>query len=164
MTILVSGAADLDAAAVLAVARGARLEVAPALLEAVRRRRSEVLAALDGRAVYGVNTGMGAQSKIRLTEAEQSLHQNNLLLARAVGGPPWLPAEQVRALFAVRVRNFLVGDAGVSPELVVLLVRFLAEDLLPAIPASGSGSAGEIIPLAHAFGPLTGITVSTKPP
>ena len=27
----------------------------------------------------------------------------------------------------------------------------------PAVPRSGAGSAGEIIPLAHAFGPLAGI-------
>ncbi len=150
--VLISSASDLDATAVLAVAQGACLALAPALLEAVRRQRAEMLASLDGRAVYGVNTGMGAQSKIRLTAAEQSLHQNNLLLARAVGGPPWLPADVVRALFAVRVRNFLTGDAGVSAELVELLVEFLDAELLPAVPQSGSGSAGEIIPLAPGAG------------
>jgi histidine ammonia-lyase len=155
--VLISSASDLDAIAVLAVAQGARLELAPALLEAVREQRSAMLASLDGRAVYGVNTGMGAQSKVRLTAAGQSLHQNNLLLARAVAGPPWLAADAVRALLAVRVRNFLMGDAGVSAELVALLVKFLDAGLLPAVPASGSGSAGEIIPLAHAFGPLIGV-------
>jgi histidine ammonia-lyase len=156
-TVLISGAADLDAAAILAVARGAGIELGAALLGAVGDRRAEVLAALDGRAVYGITTGMGAQSKVGLTEVEQSQHQNNLLLARAVGGPPWLPAEEVRALFAVRLRNFLTGDAGVSPELLLLLTRFLDAGVVPAVPTSGSGSAGEIIPLAHAFGPLTGV-------
>jgi histidine ammonia-lyase len=156
-TVLISGAADLDAAAILAVARGAGIELGAALLGVVGDRRAEVLAALDGRAVYGITTGMGAQSKVGLTEVEQSQHQNNLLLARAVGGPPWLPAEEVRALFAVRLRNFLTGDAGVSPELLLLLTRFLDAGVVPAVPTSGSGSAGEIIPLAHAFGPLTGV-------
>jgi len=149
---------DLNPAAILAIAHGARIELQPALLATVSARRTEVLRALaDGRPVYGVNTGMGAQSDVRLDPAEQSRHQNNLLLARAVGGPPWLSRLQVRALYAVRLRTFLTGDAGVSPELMELLAAFLNADLMPAVPRTGYGNAGEIIPLAHAFGPLTGI-------
>ena len=41
-----------------------------------------------GDPVYGVNTGMGDLSKVRLTEDEQRVHQRNLLLGRAVGGRP----------------------------------------------------------------------------
>ena len=41
-----------------------------------------------GAPVYGVNTGMGALSGVRLTGAQQREHQRNLLLARATGGPP----------------------------------------------------------------------------
>ncbi|MET3806300.1 histidine ammonia-lyase [Nakamurella sp. UYEF19] len=154
----VNGPADLDQAAIAAVAVGRRIHLTPALLERIGARRVEVLAALqDGRAVYGVNTGMGAQSSIRLTADQQARHERDLLPARAVGGPPWLPPETARAVLAVRLRTFLLGDAGVSPELVTLLVRFLEADIHPAIPATGVGSAGEIIPLAHAFGPLLGV-------
>ncbi len=34
---------------------------------------------------------------------------------------------------------------------------FLGAGIVPAVPRTGVGSAGEIIPLAHAFGPLAGI-------
>jgi histidine ammonia-lyase len=107
--------------------------------------------------VYGVNTGMGALSEVRLTDLQQRSHQRNLLLARATGGPPWLDAAEARALIAVRLRTFLSGDAGVSAELCQRLVDLLDKGIIPAVPRSGSGSAGEIIPLAHAFGPLAGI-------
>ena len=110
-----------------------------------------------GAPVYGVNTGMGALAGVRLTEPQQPSHQRNLLLARATGGPPWLDAADTRALFAVRLRTFLSGDAGVSGELCQRLVDFLDAGIVPAVPRSGAGSAGEIIPLAHAFGPLAGI-------
>ncbi len=110
-----------------------------------------------GRPVYGVNTGMGALSGVRLTETEQAGHQRNLLVGRASGGPPWLPAREVRALFAVRLRTFLSGDSGVSAGLCQRLAEFLAADIVPAVPAQGAGSAGEILALAHAFGPLAGI-------
>ena len=156
--LLLSHDDDLDRTAIGAVARGARIQLDPALRQRVAARRDEVLAALsDGRLVYGVNTGMGARSEVQLSQQEQADHQNNLLLARAVGGPPWLSRVEVRALFAVRLRTFLSGDAGVSLSLIDALADVLRSDLVPAVPRAGYGSAGEIISLAHAFGPLTGV-------
>ncbi len=156
--VRVAGPADLDGPAVLAVAAGARVELDPDLLAAVARRRDEVLAALaDDVDVYGVTTGMGALSDTRLTPAEQADHSRRLMLARAVGGPPYLDAAETRALLAVRLRTFLEGDAGVSAELCSWLTTLLAHDLLPPVPRTGSGAAGEILPLAHAWGHLAGL-------
>ncbi len=135
-----------------------RIELSRSLLDRLASIRYDVLRALQaGDPVYGVNTGMGALSKVRLTEEEQRVHQRNLLLGRAVGGPPWLPYDEARAVLIGRLRTFLTGDAGVSVELIERLVAFINSGLVPAIPAQGAGSAGEIIPLAHAFGPLVGI-------
>jgi histidine ammonia-lyase len=139
------------------IAAGRAVTLAPGLLSGVQRQSELARAALaSGAAVYGVNTGMGALSGIRLTDAEQRAHQHNLLLARATGGPPWLGHGDVRALFAVRLATFLSGDAGVSGQLCQLLTGFLNAGLTPAVPRTGVGCAGEIIPLAHAFGPLIG--------
>lgn len=140
------------------------IELSPALLDRLRTTRYAVLAALSaGDPVYGVNTGMGAMSKRRLTEEEQRVHQRNLLLARAAGGPPWLPVDEARAVMVARLRTFLTGDAGVSAELCLRLVALLNSGVVPAIPVGGAGSAGEIIPLAHAFGPLVGIGSVVEP-
>lgn len=140
------------------LAAGPPIELSRSLLDRLTATRYDVLAALaSGDPVYGVNTGMGALSKVRLDEAAQRVHQRNLLLGRAVGGPPWLPAAEARAVVATRLRTFLSGDAGVSAGLCLQLVALLNSGLVPAIPAGGAGSAGEIIPLAHAFGPLVGI-------
>ncbi|GAA1533034.1 aromatic amino acid lyase [Kribbella lupini] len=134
------------------------LELSPSLLDSLRANRERLLEALAlGAPVYGVNTGMGAMSKRRLDEAEQRVHQRNLLLGRAVGGAPWLPYAEARAVVLARLRTFLTGDAGVSAELCLQLVALLNSGYVPAIPLEGAGSAGEIIPLAHAFGPLVGI-------
>jgi histidine ammonia-lyase len=140
------------------VAAGRGLRIAPGLAREVDRRCRQARAVLRrGRPVYGVNTGMGALSGVRLTAAEQRAHQRNLLLARATGGPPWLDEADARALIAVRLRTFLSGDAGVSAALCQRLADLLAAGLIPAVPRTGVGCAGEIMPLAHAFGPLCGI-------
>ena len=107
--------------------------------------------------MYGVNTGMGALSSVRLTEQQQRSHQRNLLLARATGGPPWLRPPDVRAIITVRLLTFLTGDAAVSGGLCQRLADLLNDGIVPAVPQAGAGTAGEITQLAHAFGPLAGI-------
>jgi histidine ammonia-lyase len=156
LTITEAGVPDLEL--ICAVADGRAVSIGSGLLEMVQQRCAEARAALaDGRTVYGVNTGMGALSGVRLTEQQQLSHQRNLLLARATGGPPWLDRSEVRAVIAVRLLTFLSGDAAVSAGLCQRLAEFLDSGIVPAVPRSGMGAAGEIIQLAHAFGPLAGI-------
>jgi histidine ammonia-lyase len=155
---IVTAAADLGADLIRAVAAGQSISIAPELAAAVDARCAAARAVLAaGAPVYGVTTGMGALSGVRLTPAEQAAHQRNLMLARATGGPPWLPPADVRALLAVRLRTLLSGDAGVSAALCQRLADVLANGPLPAVPADAAGTAGEIVALAHAFGPLAGI-------
>ncbi|MET9269303.1 aromatic amino acid lyase [Kribbella sp. NPDC003557] len=151
--------ADLDPAST------DEIVLAPELLDRLAAIRAAALDTLgSGRPVYGVNTGMGNLSKVRLTEAEQSRHQHNLLLARAVGGPPWLPPDEARAVLLARLRTFLTGDAAVSVPLIHQLVSLINSGYTPAIPMEGAGSAGEIIPLAHAAGALVGLGRLQPPP
>ena len=156
LTITEPGVRDLEL--ICAVADGRAVSIGSGLLDMVQQRCVEARAALrDGRTVYGVNTGMGALAGIRLTEQQQLSHQRNLLLARATGGPPWLSPSEVRAIIAVRLLTFLSGDAAVSGKLCERLAEFLNSGIVPAVPRSGIGAAGEIMQLAHAFGPLAGI-------
>jgi histidine ammonia-lyase len=156
--LMVCSAGDLSAGAVLQIAHGGQVTLHPELLHHIATRRAEALRRLaSDKPVYGVSTGMGKLSSVRLSAEEQAQHQHNLFLARAVGGEPWLTHVEVRALFAVRLATFLHGDAGVSAELCECLVNWLAIDALPDVPRAQAGSAGEIIPLSHAFGPLAGV-------
>jgi histidine ammonia-lyase len=140
-------------------ADGERLVLDKPLVEALTRRRNEVLTALrkGENPVYGVNTGMGRLAGVALDARQQAEHQRNLLIGRAVGGPPWLPPEDVRALFVLRLRDFLRPWSGVSPDLVRFLVDRLNDGFTPAVPRTGLGSSGEIIPLSHAFQTFLGI-------
>jgi histidine ammonia-lyase len=156
--LAITEAGDPDLGLIRAVAAGRSVSIGPDLLAAVQQRCTQARQALgDGRTVYGVNTGMGALSSVPLTGQQQLSHQRNLLLARATGGPPWLSPPEVRAIITVRLLTFLSGDAAVSAGLCLRLADFLNDDIVPAIPRAGTAAAGEIIQLAHAFGPLVGI-------
>ena len=148
---------DADLGLIRAVAAGQPVSIGPGLLDVVQQRCTEARRALRGQPVYGVNTGMGALSWVRLTEQQQRSHQRNLMLARATGGPPWLGPADVRAIFTVRLLTFLSGDAAVSAGLCRRLADFLNYRIVPAVPRAGVGAAGEIMQLAHAFGPVAGI-------
>jgi histidine ammonia-lyase len=159
MVVLTEGGdADFQPGLIRAVAAGEKVTIERDLLTVVQDRCDQARRALgDGRLVYGVNTGLGALASVRLTEEEQRSHQRNVLLARATGGPPWLDEPEVRAVFAVRLLTFLSGDAGVSGGLCERLADFLNHGIVPAVPRTGVGAAGEIMQLAHAFGPVAGI-------
>ena len=155
--IEVDSADDLGVAQLLAVARGARVRLTPGLLGRVETSREATVEALAaGEAVYGVTTGMGLQSDVAVAAADDPSQQSDLMLARAVGTPPWLTREEVRTVVAARVRTLLGAEVGISPALLCALVDLLEGDLHPAVPAAGNGAAGEIIPLAHLGGFLTG--------
>src|SRR5581483_10805836 len=155
---VITATGTADPGLIGAVAGGSPVVIDDGLLAAVQERCERVRQALrDGLPVYGVNTGMGALSSVRLTEDQQRSHQRNLLLARATGGPPWLSPPEVRAIFAARLLTFASGDAGVSAALCQRLADFLNRGIVPAVPRLGAGTAGEITQLAHAFGPLAGI-------
>nr|WP_296068266.1 aromatic amino acid lyase [uncultured Actinoplanes sp.] len=149
--------ADLDPDLISAIARGRRISLSSALLSEVAASRAATLRDLAGdQPVYGVNTGMGAFSGVRLDAAAQARHQDTLMAGRAVGSAPWLGRGEARAMLAVRLRTLLHPAAGVSPQLCLHLAALLNADIVPAIPARGAGAAGEIIQLAHAGAVLLG--------
>ena len=137
---------------------GAAVRLDDALLAAVDAGHRATLRALGSAGtVYGVTTGQGHFADRALSDDEAAVHQRNLLLGRAVGSPPWLDEEEARALLAVRLARFCLGRAGVSAGLCRLLADRLNDGFTPAVPRTGIGCAGEVIPLAHAFQTLVGV-------
>jgi len=135
-----------------AVARGA----APAPLDAADRERiaagrAVVEAALaTGRVVYGVSTGFGQLSSVRIDAADAAQLQVNLLRSHAIGSGEPLEREIVRGMLLALASSLRRGHSGVRIEVVELLLALLERDVAPVIPRRGSvGSSGDLAPLAH---------------
>jgi len=125
--------------------------VGPFALSRVAESRAlieEILA--TGQTVYGVNTGFGKLSDVRIPSDRLAELQINLVRSHAGGvGEPLSEAES-RAMLLLRANVLAKGFSGVRPELLELLVSLLNTGVHPVIPAKGSvGASGDLAPLAH---------------
>ena len=137
-----------------AVAHGRR-SVSPELPETARRRMEESRAVVEeilsgDESVYGVNTGFGRLSEVRVPDDRLEELQRNLIRSHACGvGEPLSPAE-ARAMILVRANSLAVGLSGVRPRVVEALLGLLDAGVIPVIPREGSvGASGDLAPAAH---------------
>src|SRR6266516_1407263 len=100
--------------------------------------------------VYGVSTGFGKLSDVRIPPGELRQLQLNLVRSHACGiGNPLSEAE-VRAMILLRANVLTLGFSGVRLEIIEILCEMLNRRVYPVVPEKGSvGASGDLAPLAH---------------
>lgn len=148
----------LSLADVVAVAKGARVELAPDTAERIGAARAVIERAVASNAtVYGVTTGFGSLANVRIEPAQADALQEAIVRshATAVGRP--LSREEARAMLLLRAHVLALGHSGVRAEIVERMVQMLNLDLVPVVPEQGSlGASGDLAPLATLALPLLG--------
>ena len=145
----------LDLESLAEVARGGRkVEIGSAAREAMARARAVVDAVVAGGdrapAVYGVNTGFGALAEVRISAAQVTQLQQNLVRSHAAGVGQPLPRDAVRGMMLLRAAVLATGRSGARIVCCERLCELLAAGIHPVIPARGSvGASGDLAPLAH---------------
>jgi histidine ammonia-lyase len=137
---------------IAAVAVGEEIvEIAPSVHGRVRASRNVVDSIVErGDIVYGVNTGFGKLSDVRVAPEELLDLQLNLVRSHSCGiGSPLAEAE-VRAMMLLRANVLTLGFSGIRMEIVEMLIEMLNRGVHPVIPEKGSvGASGDLAPLAH---------------
>ncbi len=125
------------------LASDARLRV-----EESRRVVEEIVVA--GRTVYGVNTGFGKLSDVRIEQTQLRELQLNLVRSHACGLGAPLSEQESRAMLLLRANVLARGFSGARALLVDALILLLERGVTPLIPEKGSvGASGDLAPLAH---------------
>lgn len=156
----------LTRAGLVAVARGAQVELAAEQLPAVARA-ADFLAEQVRREepIYGVSTGFGSNADRLLgahhlrdqlpgaKPSDETLHeelQRNLIVTHAVCvGEPFAP-EIVRAMLCIRINTLMRGHSGIRVETLQALAAMLNAGIVPVVPQLGSvGASGDLAPLSH---------------
>ncbi|HVC45742.1 MAG TPA: histidine ammonia-lyase [Terracidiphilus sp.] len=119
--------------------------------EAVAASRALIERIVDaGETVYGVNTGFGKLSDVRISSENLAQLQVNLVRSHAGGVGEPLTEQESRAMLLLRANVLAKGFSGVRPALLDTLVNMLNAGVHPVIPARGSvGASGDLAPLAH---------------
>ena len=130
---------------------GHRVAIAPAALARVAESRALIEEILHrGETVYGVNTGFGKLSYVRIPDESLAQLQTNLVRSHAGGVGQALSEAETRAMLLLRANVLAKGFSGCRPALVELLVAMLNAGVHPVIPEKGSvGASGDLAPLAH---------------
>lgn len=104
----------------------------------------------SGEVMYGVNTGFGAFSSVRISDSEIEQLQRNLIRSHSVGiGAPFTKTE-TRAMMVLRANALAKGHSGIRPLVVEKILEFLNSDIIPVVPSQGSvGASGDLAPLSH---------------
>jgi histidine ammonia-lyase len=104
----------------------------------------------EGQTVYGVTTGFGQLSRVRIPHDQLTDLQHNLLRSHAAGVGEPLSEEVTRAMMLLLAASLARGNSGVRTEVVQLLLDMLNARAYPIIPSRGSvGASGDLAPLAH---------------
>src|SRR5438874_6795733 len=100
--------------------------------------------------VYGVNTGFGKLSDVRVAPDDLRQLQLNLVRSHACGIGEPLSEPEVRAMMLLRANVLALGFSGIRGEVIELLCEMLNRRVHPVVPEKGSvGASGDLAPLAH---------------
>ena len=158
MTTIELDGASLSLEQFARVARdGARCELTDEARRDIAAGRRVIVELPPEAAVYGVNTGFGDLSSVRIEPDQILALQERLLLSHAAGMGEPLSDETVRGMLLLRANTLARGHSGARVELVERLLELLERDILPRVPSRGSvGASGDLAPLAHLALPLIG--------
>src|SRR5438132_1168489 len=100
--------------------------------------------------VYGVTTGFGKLSDVRIPREALSELQLNLVRSHACGIGEPLSEPEVRAMMLLRANVLALGFSGIRSEIIEMLCELLNRRVHPVVPEKGSvGASGDLAPLAH---------------
>jgi histidine ammonia-lyase len=147
-----TGADRLTIDGIVAVARaGARVWLVEGAGRRVRAARDLVeQIGAENRTIYGVTTGFGHLSSVKIAPDELADLQRNLIRSHASGTGEPFDIPTTRAVLLLLANSLARGHSGVRPELLTLLVDMLNAGVTPVVPMRGSvGASGDLAPLAH---------------
>jgi histidine ammonia-lyase len=115
-------------------------------------------AVLEDKVIYGVNTGFGKLSQVKIPNDKISDLQRNLILSHAVGVGEPIPDDITILIILLKIISLSKGYSGIRLLVVQRLVDMLNNNCLPIIPCQGSvGASGDLAPLSHMTLPLLGV-------
>jgi len=104
----------------------------------------------EDRTVYGINTGFGNFSDVKIDEKDTKALQLHLIRSHSCGVGDAFPETVSRAMVVLRLNALLKGFSGIRAEVLERFAYMVNNRIHPVIPQQGSlGASGDLAPLSH---------------
>jgi histidine ammonia-lyase len=133
----------------------ASAHVDPDALRLVEERHAVLQQARAAGAVYGANTGVGANRHERMTE-DDGQHGLRLLRSHCAAAGPIEDDETARAAMTTRLNQILAGGSGISLRVTSALASAVRSGAVPTLHSWGAIGTGDLAALAELGLTLTG--------
>lgn len=133
-------------AEIVAIADGARVRIAPDVIDALTAAQAAADEIAGATPTYGRSTGVGANRQTAVTETSD--HGIRLMRSHATDAGDALPPRVVRALVATRLAQLANPGSGISPAILSALAAALESDDIAEIGAVGSIGTADLAALA----------------
>ncbi|QNL48539.1 histidine ammonia-lyase [Olivibacter sp. SDN3] len=154
------GIDKLTSASALAIASGSLSGVIDTFaMSKVKKSCSHIDEIVNNeQVVYGVNTGFGPLCDTKISAADTTQLQHNLLKSHAVGVGNLVSPEISKTMLIIKLHALCMGYSGIRPRTIARILWMIDHNILPCVPEQGSvGASGDLAPLSHLFLPLIGL-------
>ena len=104
----------------------------------------------EGRALYGITTGIGEFARIRITPEQSAELQRRIVYSHSAGVGDPQPEDVVRAGMTLRANTLAKGHSGVRARLIDTILAMINRGVVPYINEKGSvGTSGDLSPLSQ---------------
>lgn len=137
---------------ICSVARGgATVTISPQARTRMQRSRAVVERSVaEGVPIYGVTTGIGEFSRIRISPEQSAELQRRIIYSHSAGTGDPQPQDVVRAAMLLRANTLSKGYSGVRISLLDTVLDMINRGVVPYINEKGSlGTSGDLSPLAQ---------------
>ena len=127
-----------------------KIELGQSIIERVNKSHQFLKEFSENKVIYGVNTGFGPMAQYKIADADRLQLQYNLIRSHASGTGEPLEAKYVKAAMLARLNTLCLGNSGVHPSVVELMIELINRDIIPLIYSHGGvGASGDLVQLAH---------------
>ncbi|MCK5637351.1 MAG: aromatic amino acid lyase [Flavobacteriaceae bacterium] len=128
----------------------ARISLGETVVDRVEKSHYFLKEFSENKIIYGVNTGFGPMAQYKIDDEDQVQLQYNLIRSHASGTGEPLSPTCVKAAMMARLNTLCLGNSGVHPSVVHLMVELINRDITPLIYSHGGvGASGDLVQLAH---------------
>ena len=113
-----------------------KIKLSDAIFDRVDKSHQFLKNFSENKVIYGVNTGFGPMAQYKIDDKDRIQLQYNLIRSHASGTGEPLDSIYVKSAMLARLNTLCLGNSGVHPSVINLMIELINRDIIPLIYSS----------------------------